>query len=72
MITDKELDKLRVFSQDNLTSLELDECFLTPELEKQKQNVKNGDVITVYRVIEIRPNGNIVYMPVYQEVKFTI
>jgi len=61
----REFDKLKVCDLHEISKLEVYEYFLTPELEKQKAEKKIGDVVTVYKVIEIKPNGNTVYMPYY-------
>lgn len=61
----RDFDKLKVYDLHEISNLELYEYFLTPELESQKLEKKVGDVVTVYKVIEIKPNGNMVYMPYY-------
>lgn len=54
-----------VCENNDLSSLKVYDCFLTPELESQKATAKIGDIVTMYKIIEIKENGNIVYTPVY-------
>ena len=69
----KEFVDAKVFEQGDLISCELWDCFLTPELEAQKATAKPGDVVTMYKVIEKKENGNIVYAPYYPTLEqFTI
>ncbi len=61
----REFEKLKVVNLYDKTDLELGEYFLTSELEEQKNTKKAGNEIVVYKVTEMRPNGNIVYKPCY-------
>lgn len=61
----KEFTDSKVCENNDLSSLGLYDCFLTPELEAQKSTAKPGDVVTMYKIIEIKENGNVVYTPVY-------
>jgi len=61
----KEFDKLKIVNIGETTTLGLGEYFLSPDMEGQKASRKIGDTVTVYKVIEVRPNGNVVYTPVY-------
>lgn len=61
----KEFTDSKVCENNDLSSFELYDCFLTPELEAQKATAKPGDIVTMYKIIEIKENGNVVYTPVY-------
>lgn len=61
-----EFEKLRIIDmKGEYEPLENQEYFLTPELEGQRAGRKAGDIVTVYKVIEIKSNGNVVYTPEY-------
>ena len=53
-------------SKQLIVPLSVGDYFLTPTLsEAQKGLRKKGDYVTVYKVTEVKTNGNIVYAPDY-------
>lgn len=64
-MTVRDFDKLPICKFDDAITLHLHDYFLTPELESQKSEKKKGDTVAMYMVTEIKPNGNILYQPVY-------
>lgn len=68
----KEFDKLPVHDDlqeeidKNKIPLQKGDYFLTPTLSDMQKGQKNKhDEVTVYKVIEVRANGNIVFKPEY-------
>jgi hypothetical protein len=61
----KDFIESKVCENSDFSSLEVFDYFLTPELESQKATAKPGDIVTMYKIIEIKENGNVVYTPVY-------
>ena len=63
-----EFEKILVYDdsvKNEHPPLKQGDLFLSPSLASQKGTKKIGDTITMYLVVDVRPNGNILYKPVY-------
>ena len=63
----REFERLKVVDvpHSNNNDFNIGDYFITPSLEEQRNTKKIGDEIVVYMVIEVKENGNIVFMPTY-------
>lgn len=77
-MTSSEFDRLPVIDDpgaveiQNIKTVSLfpGDLFLSQTLTDTQRGLKNkGDLVTVYKVYERKPNGNIVYGPVYIEIE---
>jgi len=57
----REFEKLKIYNLSEITDIKLGEYFLTPNLESQKVEKRDGDEVSVYLITEVKPNGNILY-----------
>lgn len=77
-ISSLEFDRLPIIeplenteiSKQSILKLHVGDFFMTPSLIETQRGIKRkGDTVSIYRVIEVRDGGNIVYMPLYLELE---